>query len=325
MIKRNLRIFAMLLVLLMLFSGCAAQPVPHAADDPLTDSLAAVVPFTDALGNEFPSIPENPRVAALYGSYAACWQLSGGTLVGVTQDAVEEHGIEVGEDVTLVGSVKEPNLELIAALSPDFLLLSADLTAHRQLDTVLSDMQIPHGYFRMDTFEDYSAMMKTFCALNDPDGTRYTEYVEKTQQAIAHIRKETNAALAGHAPDVLLLRAYSTGVKAKTNDNLAGVILDELGAHNMAYDYPSLLEELSAEAIIAADPDYIFVSTMGNADAAKAYMLDAVESNPAWAEMSAVKNGRYIFLPKELFHYKPLNRWDESYAYLADRLLDKTE
>ena len=75
----------------------------------------------------------------------------------------------------------------------------------------------------------------------------------------------------------------------------------------------------------AVRPDYIFVSTMGSADAAKAYMLEAVESNPAWAELSAVKNGRYIFLPKELFHYKPLNRWDESYAYLADRLCGKTE
>ena len=319
------KIITLFLTLLLLFSGCAAQPVPNAAADPMTDSLAAVVPFTDSLGNEFPSVPENPRVIALYGSYAQCWQLSGGTLVGVTEDAVEEHGIEVGEDITLVGSVKEPNLELVASLSPDFVLLSADLTAHLQLDAALSDMHIPHGYFRMDTFEDYSKIMKTFCALNDPDGTRFAEYVEKPQQHIERICSETTETLKNKAPNVLLLRAYSTGVKAKTNDNLAGIILDELGAHNIAYDSPSLLEELSAEAIIAADPDYIFVSTMGSADAAKAYMLEAVESNPAWAELSAVKNGRYIFLPKELFHYKPLNRWDESYAYLADRLCGKTE
>ena len=64
---------------------------------------------------------------------------------------------------------------------------------------------------------------------------------------------------------------------------------------------------------------------MGSADAAKAYMTESIESNPAWAEMTAVKNGRYIFLPKDLFHYKPLNRWDESYAYLADYLLQTAE
>ena len=327
--RNTTKICAVLLALLLLFSGCTVPAeisvtTVQTGKNDLADPHAAVVPFTDSLGNEFDTVPETPRVIALYGSFAQCWLLSGGTLVGVTEDAAEEHGIETGSGITLVGSVKEPNLELVASLSPDFVLLSADLTAHLQLDAALSDMGIAHGYFRMDTFADYSTIMQTFCALNDPDGTRYAEYVEKPLDAIERITAETSDALSADPPRVLLLRAYSTGVKAKTNDNLAGVILDELGAHNIAYDAPSLLEELSAEAIIAADPDYIFVSTMGSADAAKAYMLEAVESNPAWAEMSAVKNGRYIFLPKELFHYKPLNRWDESYAYLADCLLKTT-
>ena len=321
-------LLALLLALLLLLSGCTAGTDTESAApsyDPLADSTLHVVPWTDSLGNEI-DLPENPRVISLYGSFAQCWLLSGGSLVGVTEDGVEEHGIETGDEVTLVGSVKEPNLELIASLAPDFVILSADLTQHLELDAVLSDMQIPHGYFRMDTFEDYSEIMGMFCALNgDADGERYTQYVTDVQAGIEAVKAETAEAFRDEQPRVLLLRAYSTGVKAKTNDNLAGVILDELGAYNIAYDSPSLLEELSAEAIIAADPDFIFVTTMGSADAAKAYMLESVESNPAWAEMTAVKNGRYIFLPKDLFHYKPLNRWDESYAYLADCLLGKTE
>lgn len=322
------KILAVLLIVSLLLSGCAAEADTGSAApsyDPLADSILHTVPWTDSLGNEI-SLPENPRVISLYGSFAQCWLLSGGSLVGVTEDAVEEHGIETGGDVTLVGSVKEPNLEQIAALSPDYVILSADLTAHMELDAALTDMQIPHGYFRMDTFEDYDAMMQTFCALNDASGTLYEENVTEIRTKIEKIKAETAAALEeGEAPRVLLLRAYSTGVKAKTNDNLAGVILDELGAYNIAYDSPSMLEELSVEAIIAADPDFIFISTMGSAESAKAYMAESVESNPAWSELTAVKNGRYIYLPKDLFHYKPLNRWDESYAYLADCLLGKTE
>ena len=42
-----------------------------------------------------------------------------------------------------------------------------------------------------------------------------------------------------------------------------------------------------------------------------------VESDPAWSSLTAVKEGRYLFLPQELFHYKPNERWDESYEYLA--------
>ena len=49
--------------------------------------------------------------------------------------------------------------------------------------------------------------------------------------------------------------------------------------------------------------------------------LDALkkdlQSNPAWQDLKAVKNDRYIVLPKELFHYKPNAKWGESYAYLA--------
>ena len=138
---------------------------------------------------------------SLYGSFAQCWLLSGGSLVGVTEDAVEEHGIETGGDVTLVGSVKEPNLEQIAALSPDYVILSADLTAHMELDAALTDMQIPHGYFRMDTFEDYDAMMQTFCALNDASGTLYEENVTEIRTKIEKIKAETAAALEeGEAP-----------------------------------------------------------------------------------------------------------------------------
>lgn len=329
------KILALLLVVLLLLAGCASmsetisdteissEPQPESAVSEPENAGNRTV--TDSLGNTA-ELPDDPRVISLYGSFAQCWLLSGGSLVGVTEDAVEEHGIEAGGDVTLVGTVKEPSLEQIAALAPDYVLLSADLTAHMELDAALTDMQIPHGYFRMDTFEDYDAMMQAFCALNDVSGTLYEQNVAEVRTEIGKIKAETAAALdEGEAPRVLLLRAYSTGVKAKTNDNLAGVILDELGAYNIAYDSPSMLEELSVEAIIAADPDFIFVSTMGSAESAKAYMTESVESSPAWSELTAVKNDRYIYLPKDLFHYKPLNRWDESYAYLADCLLGKTE
>ncbi len=316
MLNRFYRLIAACLVLLLLCACTAADISPAETNSAHT--------ITDSLGNTA-SLPSAPRIVSLYGSFAQCWVLSGGTLCGITQDAVEDHGMEPGDGLALVGTVKEPNLELITSLSPDYVLLSADLTQHLTLDAALSDMNIPHGYFRMDTFSDYSAIMESFCAINDPDGKRLSEYVEKPKENIDHIRKETFELISENPPNVLLLRAFSTGVKAKTDDNLAGVILDELGAHNIAYDAPSLLEEMSVEAIIAADPDYIFVSTMGSADAAKDYMLQNIESNPAWAELSAVKNGRYIFLPKELYHLKPLNRWDESYAYLRDCLLEKTE
>ena len=122
-------------------------------------------------------------------------------------------------------------------------------------------------------------------------------------------------------PTALLLRAFSSGAKAKGADNLAGAILQDLGAENLVEQHESLLEDLSLEEIIAADPDYIFVTVMGSDEDAALENLEAtVGANPAWAELDAVINGRYILLPKELFHYKPNARWGESYVCLAKML-----
>ena len=107
-------------------------------------------------------------------------------------------------------------------------------------------------------------------------------------------------------------------MKAKGDDILAGVILKEYGLRNIVDDAPSLLEDLSMETIIAADPDMILMVPMGaNEAAAAAYMAEHFEANPAWAGLTAVQNGCYAILPKELFHYKPNARWADSYAYLA--------
>ena len=65
------------------------------------------------------------------------------------------------------------------------------------------------------------------------------------------------------------------------------------------------------------DPDYIFAVPMGDTEKSLQALKDNIESNPAWASLSAVQNGRYVILPKDLFHYKPNARWGESYEYLA--------
>jgi iron complex transport system substrate-binding protein len=86
-------------------------------------------------------------VVSLYGSFAEAWTLSGGTLVGATQDAVDERHLDLGEDVSIVGTVKEPNLEEILALSPDFVILSSEIPAQVKLHQSLTDAGIPTPIF----------------------------------------------------------------------------------------------------------------------------------------------------------------------------------
>ena len=185
------------------------------------------------------------------------------------------------------------------------------------IEDVLENAGLACAFFQVDTFADYAFMMEQLCAITGREDL-YEENVTQVGQQIEEV--QANAALSSTRPNVLLIRAFSTGIKAKTDDELAGAILKDLGAHNIADDHPSMLEDLSLEEVIAADPDYIFVTTMGDEQKALDYLNGLIQQNPAWSELSAVKEDRYIVLPKDLFHYKPNNRWGESYQYLGEIL-----
>ena len=315
--RRWKRCLAALLAALLL-AGCTGPAQSGSQSDSgsetasQSDGAQPAVRFTDAMGYEV-ALESWDRVVSLYGSFAEAWTLAGGDLVGATSDAVEERGLDLGEEVAIIGSVKTPALEEILATDPDFVMLSADIAAQTELHDALTAAGVPHAYYRVDTFEDYRAMMEQFCGL-----TGRADLYEQNAAGVDR-RIETVRALAAgeEQPTVLLLRAYATGVKAKGADQLAGAILADLGAKNLVDQYQSLLEDLSLEEIIAADPGVILVVTMGDEQEALDYLSTNFETNPAWAGLTAVQNGRFVVLPKELFHYKPNARWGESYAYLA--------
>ena len=291
------------------------ESAPSSSSSPQTD--AEEISLTDSNGTQITLHTRTPRVVAAYGSFAEAWLLAGGELVGVTQDALEQRDLGLPEDMAVVGTVKEPNAEEIIALEPDLVLLASDITAQADIRDVLENAGLACAFFQVDTFADYAFMMEQLCAITGREDL-YEENVTQVGQQIEEA--QANAALSSTRPNVLLIRAFSTGIKAKTDDELAGAILKDLGAHNIADDHPSMLEDLSLEEVIAADPDYIFVTTMGDEQKALDYLNGLIQQNPAWSELSAVKEDRYVVLPKDLFHYKPNNRWGESYQYLGEIL-----
>lgn len=314
---------ASLLLALATLTACATAPEqpsqPAPAPSAQQDQQSTAYTFTDALGNTV-TVDRPQRVVSFYGSFAEMWVLAGGTLVGTTDDAISQRELPLGDNVTVIGGTKTPNLELALSLEPDFALLSADTSDHVQAAETLRAAGVPCAFFRVDYLEDYLAAMEICTAITGRSDL-YEQNAQRVEQQAQAVIQRVRPRLAQNPPTALLIRAYSTGAKAKGMDNLAGVILHELGVKNLVEDHPSLLEELSMEEIIAADPDYIFVTTMGSSSQkALDALRDGIQSNPAWASLSAVQNDRYILLPEDLFHYKPNDRWGESYAYLANIL-----
>ena len=316
LMKKALSIF--LTLVLLALCGCSAQPEANPAGN-------AVV-FTDALGREVTIEKEPQRVAALIGSFADVWQLSGGTVCATAEDAWDDLGLELGDAVSL-GGAHSPSLETLLSTEPDFVIASASTSSNVEMREVLENAGIPVAYFDVDCFEDYLNMLD-ICTdmtgrkdLYEQNGTRIAEQIEA-------IREECAAAdLTEKERTVLLLRAASTSVKAKNSEGtILGEMLKDLGCINIADSDETLLENLSVESVIRQEPYRIFVVTMGS-DTEKAMdnLSRMMEENPAWGTLEAVRENRLYVMDRKLFNSKPNVKWAESYEILSQILLDKDQ
>ncbi|MCL1976045.1 MAG: ABC transporter substrate-binding protein [Firmicutes bacterium] len=274
--------------------------------------------FTDALGSQV-TVDDPQRVVALMGSFAEIWQLAGGELVGVTDDAFDSRNLALSDEIVNVGTFNSPNTEAIINLSADFVLLSSETPEHVKLQEMLISLNITGAYFKVTHFEDYLYMLK-ICSEITGNSEAYKIEGEDVKRRIDQI---ISASQDKENFSVLPLITFSGGIRAQNSETMIGKMLKELGCENIADKKPSLLKEFSMEQLILENPDFIFVVPMGNDDKAALENLNAaIESNPAWNGLDAVRNNRYIILEKNMFLYKPNNRWGESYEFLFKTLYE---
>ena len=216
-----------------------------------------------------------------------------------------------------LGAVKEPNLEVLLAARPDFILASCNTAADLELEGTFEQAGIPTAYFDIQSFEDYLNMLEICTAL-----TGCPENYETYGLAVQEQVEAAKARQDGSAPTVLTLRATGSSCKIKgSTDFLLGEMLSDLGCVNVADSDASLLEELSLEAILAADPDYIFAVLQGSdASDAQETLEKTLLTNPAWQSLRAVQEGNFHTLEHSLYNLKPNARWGEAYEKLADIL-----
>ena len=306
-------------------AGCSGG-LPDGVSDSAQSSQSAtedVVTFQDDLGREV-SVAKNPeRVVACMGSFADVWQLSGGTLVGAAEESFSDYGLDSGS-VASVGGFASIDLEKILECRPDFVIMTASTSgkdgAANQADyaEALEAAGIPTAYFNVSCFDDYLRMLGTCCEITgradlyELNGLQVQRDIE---QAIEQYSVKDGST------SYLLMITYGQGVRAQASSTLAGTVISDLGLHNVVDDDRSLLADFSLESAIALDPDYVFCISMGeDAESAARALEEMTVGNPAWSELSAVKDGRVVMLDKSLFLNKPNDRWAESYRTVGEAL-----
>lgn len=274
------------------------------------------VSFVDGRGEEI-TLNKNPeKVVVIYNSLLEIWMQNGGSIVGRIEESVGQDPIPGIENAEIVGKLGAISLEKILSLEPDLVILMTTQQTQMEIGEGLEQNNIPIAAMEYDTKEDYFKLARIFSALNEREDL-YEKNVINVKNEIYNIIEK---APKDEEKKVLLMMASAKSVTARGSGTTVGQMLSDLHTINIAdYSGDALsTKNFSIEKVLEEDPDFIFVQTTGS-DMEKVMerMKEDVESNPAWSTLSAVKNNRYIILPKDLYMFKANDRYAEAYEGLA--------
>lgn len=297
----------LLMAMLFVMTSCEKSNITEETAQTQDENKITVI---DTLGNEV-SIKETPKnVVALGSSITEIWLLAEGELIGTTEDSFDRFEFE---NVSNVGTLKEPNLEEIMKNTPELVLMTSSISGQTEIEPALKKANIDVLYCDVNSFEDYLYVLDMFTKINETENLYETNGISVSEE----IENYKNKAVDFEEKTGLFFRTSATNFKALPSDNFAVKIMEDMGIRNIAND--SILDDLSIEAILKEDPYYIFIVVMGDEEELAMEQYEAfIKENPAFETLNAVKENRVIVLPKELFHNKPNNRWGEAYGYMYE-------
>lgn len=183
------------------------------------------------------------------------------------------------------------NVEEVAALDPDLVVLAFDFN-----DEVAQLAAIGIDSLLLPPAEGLSGAYDQFLAVGEALG-----HPEEASTAVAAMREEIDAIIAGASggEGLTFFHEIDDQLFSVTSGTFLGDIYSKFGLVNIADAVPdefgSGFPQLSAEAIIAANPDVIFLG-----DAGFGVTADTVSNRPGWSEIQAVQAGNVVALDPDI-------------------------
>lgn len=282
--KLKRRIAFMALVAMALI---AAQAAAFAAGASLT--------VKDDLGREV-TIPENPqRILALTSAAMQAVVNSGAMPVGKVEDyRISEKAVALPS----VGKADCINIEAVYALNPDLIIASSRF--HSALKEELLRSGAVVFFFDPDAVGEIPLVELTgYVGHLIGRGKEARAYMDMVFDRAAALKKKV-ADGAGVKTGVVL--QAGSGVKAAQSASSFGSMLTLLGIENIVpANLPNAKKAsfvpFDVEAVLAADPDLIFIMTNSKDRKENQRILRQFKADAKWRTLGAVKNGRVLILP----------------------------
>ena len=235
----------------------------------------------------------------------------------VAVDSLSTYPAEVAPKVTKI-SAFEPSAEAILAYEPDVVLISNDMNKiTEQLTTADPEITVWTGAAAASLDDVYAQITQL---------GELTGRADAAEELVDDMTERIDAAVPEES-DTTTFSAYyelDNTYYSITSNTFVGALMGKFGLKSIAdgveegNDYP----QLSAEAIVAADPAIIFLADTKCCQ----QTAETVAARPGWSGIAAVKNGNVVELDDDI-----ASRWGprlvdliEQIAAARDALLEKT-
>ena len=198
------------------------------------------------------------------------------------------------KDAVEIGNPMSPDLEIIKSLNPT-VVVSVD-TLGSDYMALFEQNNIPSQFVSLQSLEGLKEAITTL-------GQRF-EVEEKADELITQIEDKEASIQAEVAelekPQILLLFGAPGATMIATSQSYVGNLVEIVGGENII-DESAAYTTLNKEYIATLNPDQILVMIHALPEAIKAALEQEMATDTMWQSMSAVQEGRVVFLDHNYF------------------------
>ncbi len=281
------KILAVLLASLLIFgTSCGQKTGETAQDGPIimTDQMGKTVTLEDG--------PAQTIVSCYYvSSYAVMALGLSDRMVGIENKADTRPMYELAApgflELPAVGTMKESNVELIASLEPDLVIMPAKLAEAAE---TLTGLGLDVMLVSPESHEDLTEMLSLIgqaCGVSDKADTLIGYYDEKI--------REINSKIEGQSVPKVYMGGNSSYLTTAPADMYQSSLIEQAGGENAGNQLSGdHWAEVSYETILSWDPEVIVIPS------GAAYTAADILSDTQLSGLQAVKNDAVFTMPGAL-------------------------
>lgn len=264
------------------------------------------------------AMSEEPRIIATSPATADICDRLELDLVGVCSSTISTIPERYAE-VEQVGTSMSPDMEIVASLSPDWILSPASLQSDLQpkyeaIDTdwaFLNLRSVPGMYRSIQELGEIFDREEQVQELVDEFTEFYEEYSTKNEG------KES--------PKVLILMGLPGSYIIATENSYVGSLVELAGGENVYAGTDQEFLTVNTEDMKTKEPDLILCAAHALPDQVTEMFQEDFETNDIWQHFEAVQNDRVYYLSYELFGMSATFRYPEALEELQPMLYPESE